>query len=138
MDVQKLLNIMNNSRKQNAGNLTIGEMLKKLESFDDDEKVTFSDGKFFDGTYGSYRGNYEDLYIGWYDEDHGFNTVGHLKESLNKALNDGGMTGYKGGEFGIYTDTLVWFATYGSCGDMIIDIQKINNEIYVITKEDGW
>lgn len=136
--IEQLMKVMSDARKQSAGNLAIGEMLKKLNNFNDDEKVTFSDGKFFDGTYDSYRGYYEDMYLGWDDEDKGFNTVGQLKETLNKALDDGGMTGYKGGEFSINNSTLVWFSNYGSTGDMIVDIQKINGEIYVITKEDEW
>lgn len=46
------------------------------------------------------------------------------------------MYGYKGGEFSINNDTVVWFSTYGAIGYMIIDVQKINGTIFVITKEE--
>lgn len=114
--------------------LSIGEMLEKISSFGDDEKIEFSNGLFFDGDYGSYRGFFEGLYLGCDIENKGFNTIGHLKETLNKALNDGIMKGYKGGEFIINKDTFVWFASEGERGEMICDIQKIEGEIFVIVR----
>jgi len=93
---------------------------------------------FFDGDFGSYRGYYEDLYIGRSDKDEGFDTVGQIKAALDKALDVGVMHGYKGGEFSISDNTLVWFSSYGDCGDMIVDVQKINGDIFIITKEDGF
>lgn len=80
MDIQDLFDMFNDIRKSSTGILTTGEMLKKLEMFNDNEQVIFSNGKFFDGTYDSYRGYYEDLYLGFDDEDRGFNTVGNLKK----------------------------------------------------------
>jgi len=136
MDIEKLMKIMSDARKNGAGNLTIRGMLDKLNNFDDNEKVTLPDGKFFDGTADSYRGYYEDMYLGYCYEDLGHNTVGSLKQILTDALLTAEMTGYKGGEFPIEDDTLLWLASYGRCGDMIIDIQKINDAIIVITKED--
>lgn len=137
MNIQALLNSINDIRKQNAANLTIGEMLDKLGQFEDNEKVVFSNGKYFNGEFDSYRGYYEDMYIGYDNEDKGLNTVGSLKTTLNLALEQGGMTGYKGGEYPITEDTLIWFSCYGSSGDdMIIDIQKLGDTIYIITKED--
>lgn len=120
----------------NSDILTIGEMLDKLNQFEDDQTITFSNGLFFDGNFGSYRGYYKDLYIGCDSENRGLNKVGKLKEALNDALRIGFMVGYKGGEYPINEDTLVWLADYGDTGDMIVDIQKINDEIFVIIKKD--
>lgn len=136
MDIQVLLNAMSDIRKSSAGNITIGRMLKKLDQFQDDELFEFTNGKYFDGSYGSYRGYYEDLYLGYSDEDQGKNTIGDLKKTLRQALEDKVMFGYKGGDFVIDENTLVWLSTYGRCGDLIVDVIKLNNAIYVVTKED--
>ena len=136
--IKEMLSMISDVRKSSAGNLTIGDMYTKLSQFDESEKVVFSNGDFFDGDFDSYRGYYEDLYIGRSDKDEGFDTVGQIKAALDKALDVGVMHGYKGGEFSISDNTLVWFSSYGDCGDMIVDVQKINGDIFIITKEDGF
>jgi hypothetical protein len=136
MDIKSLLNSISDVRKNSAGNLTIGDMLTKLDQFNDDETVTYSNGAYFDGSFGSYRGYYEDMYLGFDREDQGCNTVGHLKTALESALSHGEMTGYKGGEFSIEEDTLLWSASYGCIGDMVVDVLKLSDKVYVITKED--
>ncbi len=133
-----LMKAVSDARKASAGNLSIGEMLDKLNKFKDDEQITFTNEKFHDGTFDSYRGYYEDMYIGWSNSDNGANTVGSLKDTLITALNQGEMYGYKGGDFSIDRDTLVWMAEYGNTGDMIVDVQKIDGHIFVVTKEDEW
>jgi len=138
MDIQAMLKMMHDARKSSATNLTIGEMLNKLNQFDDDENVVFTNEMFFDGTWGSYRGYYEDMYIGCRFDDKGLNTVGNIKNTLMEALETGIMEGYKGGEYSVNNDTLVWFARYGSTGDMIVDVKKLNGTIFIITKEDKW
>lgn len=118
MDMALLLKTLGDIRKSSAGNLTIRDMFTKLEKFNDDEAVILSNGRFLDGDFGSYRGYYEDLYIGCNGEDKGLNTVGEFKKVLDKALDEGEMTGYKGGDYPINADTLVWVAEYGCCGDI--------------------
>lgn len=138
MDINALLKSVNEMRKASAGNLTIGETLEKLYAFNGEEKITLTNGKFLDGTFDSYRGYYEDLAIGFSSDDKGFNTVGGLKDVLTKALDDGEMYGYKGGEYSIMDSTLVWLGNYGTTfeAEMLIDIQKVNGQIFVITKEE--
>lgn len=136
IDFQGLSKAISSSRKMCADNLTIGKMLEKLNSFHDDEQFIFSNGTFFDGTYDSYRGYYEDLYIGYSNEDKGFNTIGKLKQTLHKALDHREMYGYKGGTFAINNDTLIWLAQYGYTGNMIVDVQKVGEHISVIVKEE--
>lgn len=120
-------------------NLNIGEMLEKLNQFADDENVVFSNGLYFGGDFDSYRGYYRDMYLEYDHEDKGFNTVGNLKNILQKALYEGVMTGYKGGEFEINSKTLLWFASYGEAsGIMIADVQKIDGQITIIVAEEQW
>ena len=138
MNVESILNMVSDIRRSSAGNLTIGTMLDKLNQYDNNDKIKFLNGEFFNGNFGSYRGYYEDLCIGYDDKDQGFNTVKDLKDTLTKALDKGVMYGYKGGEFSINEDTLVWLADYSDLGDMVIDIIDVNGEALIITKEEEW
>lgn len=138
MDIMRIIEIMDEQRITNAANLSIGEMLDKLNTFDEKEEVKFLNGLYFGGGWGSYRGYYKDAFIEHDTEDRGKNAVKDLKDVLLKALDKGEMEGYKGGEYRVNRNTLLWFATYGCCGDMIVDILKINGQIIVITKEDRW
>lgn len=118
-------------------NLTIEELLEKLDKYDDDKVFKFSNGKFFNGDFDSYRGYYKDLCIGYSDEDQGFNTVGKLKEVLSKALKQGVMYGYKGGEYPITLKTLVWLSNYREVSDyMIVDVLELEGQLYIIIKEE--
>lgn len=131
-----MLKMVSEMRKSSAGNLSIGDMLGKLSNFEDSREFKFSNGKYLDEDYGSYRGYYEDFYIEYSDEDKGLNTIGKLKEILNKGLDEGEMQGYKGGDFLITPDTLVWLASYGCCGDMIVDILDVSGQVFIIVKEE--
>ena len=138
MNVESILSMVSDIRKSSAGNLTIESMLDKLSQHDNSDTITFSNGEFLDGSFGSYRGYYEDLSIGYSDKDQGFNTVKDLKDILNKALDKGIMYGYKGGEFSIDEDTLVWLAGYSDLGDMIVGVAEVNGDVMIITKEEEW
>ena len=136
MNIQEILKVIYNVDRENLDALTIGETLDRLNKFNDNYKLLFSNGLYFDGEYDSYRGYYKDLALGCDEEDKGFNTVGDVKRILHKALDDGEMIGYKGGEYPIEQDTLVWFAYYGSTGEMIVDMQEVEGKVIVIVKED--
>lgn len=136
--METFMKIFSDMRKSNAGNLTLGELEDKIQQFNDDEKFVLSNGVYLTGEFDSYRGYYEDLYFEFSNEDQGFNTIGQLKETINKAYEQGIMEGYKGGEFPIQDNTLVWVSTYSCSGDMIIDIQKINGTIVLIVKKETY
>lgn len=138
MDFHKILQQISEERKSIADGLTIGELMAKLTVFDGNTGMVFSNGKYLDGRYDSYRGYYEDMYVGYSDTDEDYNTVRDLTGVLKKALEDGEMTGYKGGEFSIDEDTLVWFATYGTTreSEMIVDAQEIEGKVVIYTAEE--
>jgi hypothetical protein len=138
MDMQSVVKMVSDIRKQSAGNLTIGKILDKINGFDGKETFALTNNKYLTGEFDSYRGYYEDLALEYHEEDTGFNTIEQLKRLLNNALQAKKMYGYKGGGFSITKDTLVWVANYSHLGEMIIDIQKINDSIIVITKEEEW
>lgn len=136
MNIRAILKAVYDVDREIVDALTIRETLDRVSRFSEDDELIFSNGLYFDGDYDSYRGYYKDLAIGCDEEDKGFNTVGDIKRVLHKALDDGEMIGYKGGEFPIEQDTLVWFAYYGSTGEMVVDIQKVEGKVIVIVKED--
>jgi len=137
MDAQKLVDALRAMRKQTAANLSIGQMLKKLEQFNDDARLFLSNDKFFTTEFGSYRGYYEDMYIGYSDTDTGLNTVGGLRGILEAALAKGEMKGYKGGDFPIDHDTLLWMSSYGEVdGWALVDVVKVGDAIVVVAKDD--
>lgn len=138
MDIKQILEMASEMRKSGASNLTIGEMQSKLEQFNNEDQVTFLNGKYFDGDFDSYRGYYVDMYLGYSDEDQGKNTVEDLKQALESALKQGVMEGYKGGTYSIDHDTLLWLSSYGCCGDMIVDVVEYKGDIVIVTKEDEY
>lgn len=140
MDILKTLEIMKQSRIDNASNLTIGELLKKIEKYEDGTPFKFTCDRFLDDEFDSYRGYYDDMYLGYSDKDEGYNTIGHLKRILEEALKQGTMVGYKGGDFSIDGGTLLWLSSYGMSSDglMLVEVVEINGEVYIVTKEDSF
>lgn len=111
--------------------LTIKEMKDKLSSMPN-KPIKTMDGLDLFNEYGSYRGNYEDLYIGLSLNNEPSITSSELIELLNKALDNQTMYGYKGGYFDIEEDTLVVLANYGeSTGYYIKDIYLDGENIII-------
>lgn len=118
--------------------MTIEDILIKLNNYSDNTKIRISDGTYLISEYGSDRGDYSDMYIGYTrnkDSKNILNTVGELKKLINQALSFGRMTGYKGGEFDIDNSTFVRIGAYGFSGSYISDIRQIDDVIYVVYEE---
>ena len=82
----------------------------------------------------SYRGYYSDLALG-HEPVPELVTVGQLLKRFEDA--DGRtFTGYKGGDFTMHRKTLVWVASYGNTGRMLVDIQSKDGVTTIITQED--
>jgi hypothetical protein len=136
MTVKEVLNQIEEIKQNNNSPLTIGELLSKLNNFEDCQEITLSNGTYLDGDWGSYRGNYECLYIGYDEMDTNQNLVFDLKDLLEEALRIGSiMDDYKVGNFPINLNTEVYLARYGELGEMVVDLREINGEIILITKD---
>ena len=131
---ERMMEKMNKERIENSKNLTLGALLEKLSNFEDYKEVILSTGDFLKNSYDSYRGYYEDISIEPSTENEDNMTVGKLEELVNRALSDGTMYGYKGGDFDIESSTLVWVAFYGCTGQMLVDLQEIDGKVVAITK----
>uniref|UniRef100_A0A6M3KA10 Uncharacterized protein n=1 Tax=viral metagenome TaxID=1070528 RepID=A0A6M3KA10_9ZZZZ len=82
----------------------------------------------------SYRGYYEDLCLD-YNSNAKPIRVGELLAMFKNAVGST-HTGYKGGDFTMSRQTLVWVAPYGSCGRMLTDIRSKDSITLIITSED--
>lgn len=100
----------------NAGNATLGEIIKHLEGLPRDQSVAEGFGNPH-----SYRGYYEDLAF----EPVENTTVGEMLDAAREAL---GQTfgGYKGGDYHMDEGTDCWLAEYGCTGVpiMLPDVQR--------------
>lgn len=101
--------------------MTLGELETEIEYYNEDLKVVVEGEKYgLDGTFGSDRGDYYDLYFGLttIKDDYNF-TVKDFKKIIEKAYKQGIMRGYKGGGFNIEPDTLTRVGYYGYSGRFI-------------------
>ena len=115
-----------------AGQLTLGELIAKLEQHDPDSIVCFESATFpnyYPGSYDSYRGYYEMLAISRSDIPA---TVGQFLKASLDAVGET-FTGYKGGEYTMTRHTPVWVSDYGSAsGDAIIDIKQDYGRVLIV------
>lgn len=114
--------------------------------------MRLSNGEFFrlNGEFDSYRGYYEDLAIKKeiISDDSVSSTVLDLKKVLKKALEQGEMYGYKGGDYNINESTLVWFGDYGTTSGSfkIVGVYEIHDQhapelskyVYIDVQEDEY
>lgn len=107
---------INEQRKHDAENMRLGQLIEKLESIDPEKTVITTAGTSVKG-FDSYRGYYEDLAINPDDDD--WMNVGELLKKANEARGKV-FTGYKGGDFPMHDDTLLWMASYGNSGGIAL------------------
>lgn len=117
---------MRGSEKQ----ITLGELINTLKRKDPETEVTFDFVHFRPTGVHSYRGYYEDLAIGY--ESGSECKVGTLLAKLIEA-NGKDFTGYKGGEFMMHRDTVVWVANHNEAGGTAI-VDVVDDEWRVILK----
>jgi len=112
---------------------TLGEVILLLKAQPEKNivKLDFSECNPFRLT--SYRGYYSDLAL-----DYRFCKQMTVKQLLKMFEGADGQTyeGYKGGDFTMSRKTLVWVATYGECGRMLIDIETKGEITTICTQDD--
>lgn len=134
MDIQALVNSMNEMSRKTRGRyqMTLGKLLDILKCSDPSLPVIFGGADTgVPGDEDSYRGYYSDLAFDASGQDV---TVESLKERCEKALGET-YTGYKGGDFIMATDTPVWCATYGCCGNAVMEAIQVDGKLVLVTKD---
>ena len=113
--------------------MTLGSIIKRLESADPDSVVVFDFCNLNPDGVHSWRGVYSKLAIGWSDTTV---TVGELLKELKSAV---GKTfqGYKGGLYKMHEGTPVHVDNWGRCtGTRVVGI-LMENEGEVIIETRG-
>lgn len=137
MDIQKILTDACTARRAEAlktsPQLTLGEIILKLEAIKDQEKdVLFEFCQLRPTVLDSWRGSYAELAFG-FDEKYPYPKV---KEVLQWCKDAVGKTfqGYKGGDFTMGKATPVWVANYGNSGDTgVLEIFDDEYSVYIQT-----
>lgn len=137
MDIQKILTDACSARRaevlKTSPQLTLGEIILKLEAIKDKEKdILFDFCQLRPISLRSWRGDYSELAFG-FDEEHPYPKVKDVLQWCKDAV---GKTfqGYKGGDFTMGKSTPVWVANYGNSGDTgVLDIFDDAYSVYIIT-----
>lgn len=136
MTWEKLTKIFEDIRSESFDSMTIAEILNDLNYLSPHENLYVASGVYLDGTFGSYRGYYNDMAIGYSLTETGVCCVEDFEAILRNALAVGSMMSYKNGDYPITTDTKVWLAEENDLGEMLVAIRKIDGNAYIITKRD--
>jgi hypothetical protein len=107
-----------------AGQFTLGKLIAELEKLPQDAKCKLCNPH-------SYRGYYDQLAF----EGVGSGTVADALASAKFAMGQV-FEGYKGGDFWMTGNTMVWLANYGSCGDRIVGLGINGDHVVVSTAKD--
>lgn len=98
---------------RDVGQLTLGELIDKLEAAPKESQIQFDFCHCVTCGVDSYRGFYEQLAIGWAPQGSGrWPNVADFLPSLRDAVGKT-FTGYKGGEYRMDRGTPVWVSNYG-------------------------
>jgi len=100
-------------RERAASQMTLGKLIKRLESFPPEQLVNGIQEPH------SYRGYYSDLA---FESPKTQSLACVALEICRKAMGEV-FEGYKGGDFQMGKNTPVWSANYGSCGMKIMGIR---------------
>lgn len=112
--------------------MTLGEIIATLKRKDQDRSVTFGFDYSRPSGVSSYRGYYEDLAIGY---KRGVEcTVATLLLML-QDIDGKTLTGWKGGDYVMDSDTVLWMANPGESGGMaIVDVVETPYQIWLKTE----
>lgn len=92
---------------------TIGDLIANLETEPQDNDISFNFCGLNPTGVASFRGSYDQLAISFADE-YPEPKVKNVLASLKKAMEFGNtFEGYKGGDYQMEADTLLWVANYG-------------------------
>lgn len=112
--------------------MTAGELLSLMKRKDQSLDVVFDFVFFRPKGIHSYRGYYEDLAIGY--QNCAETTVGDMVAMLDGVIGQT-LYGYKGGEYYMDTDTVLWVANHNeSGGTAIVDV--VDDEYRIILKTE--
>ena len=104
--------------ERERNNYNLGNLIEDLSKYPKDAKVYIEPFCLYPTDFGSYRGYYSDLSIEFTTESNGLN----CGELLDKAKNCVGKSfyGYKGGDFEMTKNSVIWISNYGKVSNIIL------------------
>lgn len=131
--IEGLMAQLATERKASATNLTLGGFIDALEAVADKSlPVLLRAGAAAHG-FSSYRGYYEDLAI---EPELHPKTVAEVLAEARKAMGEV-FSGYKGGDYPMHRNTLLWVAPWGSCGNMLTGITLEPSGVFIESVSDN-
>jgi hypothetical protein len=140
--IQKMVKADRAERLKNSPQLSLGEIIAKLEGA---ERVTaevqFDFERLVPTSLDSWRGSYDELGLGFRvtgytdgaDDKLTEPTVESLLKELRGAIGKT-YTGWKGGDFEMGRRTPVWVANPGNCGNTaIVDVKDHGHTVILVT-----
>lgn len=117
--LQQMFNLMseNEKLKRERDNYNLGDLIKDLEKYPPNAWISIAPFNLEPTGFNSYRGYYSDLSIDYTIGD-GLNCGQLLKEA--KECIGKTFTGYKGGDFTMTENTVIWLAPYGRTTDVML------------------
>lgn len=108
-------------QKRERDNYNLGNLIEDLEKYPSDAYVSIEPFGLYPTGFGSYRGYYEDLSIRYTTEQYNDDVL-DCGKLLEKAKECVGKTfyGYKGGEFTMTKNSVIWLANYGDATRVIL------------------
>lgn len=108
-------------QKRERDNYNLGNLIEDLEKYPSNAYVSIEPFGLYPTGFGSYRGYYEDLSIGYTTEKYNEKVL-DCGKLLEKAKECVGKTfyGYKGGEFTMTKNSVIWLSNYGDATSVIL------------------
>jgi len=124
MNIQEAMKQMNDVRKAGHQGMRIKEILAVLDAAPDNIQVIFDFEYLAPDGFISYRGYYEDLAIMFNDKK--APSCEQFRNDLRNCIGKE-FYGYKGGDYTMGEDTLVWVANSGNTGGTAVVRVTFNN-----------
>lgn len=120
-------------QRRECGQLTLGQFIERLRPYKDEKYISYDFVHFKPTGLHSYRGFYEDLAIGYSTDSE--TTPASLLAECEKAIGKI-FTGYKGGDFEMNYNTVLWVAESDESGSTaIIDVVMGEYDVLILTRK---
>ena len=116
------------AESESAGQMTLEAFISALEAMPQNARCHFAGSTFSPCDPDSYRGFYDQLA---FNRGHS-RSVSEVLETARGAMGQM-FEGYKGGEYWMTGNPMIWAAPYGSCGDRIVGVDLVGDEVVVST-----
>ena len=120
IDIQQYIDTVTELEKvkREQRNYNLGNLIDDLSKYPESANVEIAPFCLYPTGLTSYRGYYSDLAIMYGDSSHAL-TCGQLLKECKKAVGRK-FYGYKGGEFEMSKNTVLWIAPYGRTTDVVV------------------